>query len=332
MNKEYVAAVAKIRALENRLINLNKLSRMVEATDVPSALRELQDTDYAESLALVREEENFEIIITHQLEQTYKLVLEISEYSELVKCFLFLKDFHNLKVAFKEKYGNVEGSLYYLKPSSIEIEKLKKIVSEGNYLQLPFPFREIARKIEDIFGQTQHPQDIDLVVDKKTFEYALNVSKENKNKFVENIFIYQIDLNNIRTFIRVKLLAKDKQYFKKLFLEGGRIEMDKFMEIFEGSFDDLTKIVEFKDYYSVVSEGIEYYKKYGDFSFLEKKFDDFIIKYVKPQKMVTFGIEPLIAYLIAKETEAKNIRNVIIGKFNLLPAKVVHSRLRELYV
>ncbi|GAI62431.1 unnamed protein product, partial [marine sediment metagenome] len=66
----------------------------------------------------------------------------------------------------------------------------------------------------------------------------------------------------------------------------------------------------FKDYYGIVKDGIENWKKSGSFSFLEKLFDDYLLNFVKKAKYISFGIEPLIGYLVAKEMEVKNLRTV----------------------
>lgn len=47
---------------------------------------------------------------------------------------------------------------------------------------------------------------------------------------------------------------------------------------------------------------------------------------------MAFGIEPLIAYLIAKEHEVKLIRIIMIGKINQLSMDLISERLREPYV
>ncbi|HEX30202.1 TPA: V-type ATP synthase subunit C, partial [Candidatus Poribacteria bacterium] len=54
--------------------------------------------------------------------------------------------------------------------------------------------------------------------------------------------------------------------------------------------------------------------------------------YIRPAKYVAFGIEPLIAYLIAKEHEVKLIRIIMIGKINQLSMDSISERLREPYV
>ena len=70
----------------------------------------------------------------------------------------------------------------------------------------------------------------------------------------------------------------------------------------------------------------------GNFSLIEKLFDEYVLNYVKKAKYITFGIEPLIGYFFAKKTECINIRNIITGKINRLPSDVIKQRLRKTYI
>ncbi len=54
--------------------------------------------------------------------------------------------------------------------------------------------------------------------------------------------------------------------------------------------------------------------------------------HAKEAKRVNFGPEPIIAYIIAKETEIKIIRIIMVGKINKVATEVIRERLRELYV
>ena len=50
-----------------------------------------------------------------------------------------------------------------------------------------------------------------------------------------------------------------------------------------------------------------------------------------PAKYIALGPEPVIAYLMAKETEIKNLRIIFTGKINRLPENTIRERLREAY-
>jgi V/A-type H+-transporting ATPase subunit C len=56
------------------------------------------------------------------------------------------------------------------------------------------------------------------------------------------------------------------------------------------------------------------------------------MKLIRDAKYVTFGPEPILAYIYAKESEIKNLRIIMVGKINNIPSEVIRERLREVYV
>lgn len=65
---------------------------------------------------------------------------------------------------------------------------------------------------------------------------------------------------------------------------------------------------------------------------LEKLIDNYIMNMMRDAKIIPFGVEPVIAYIYAKETEIKIIRIIMVGKLNNIAAEVIRERLRDIYV
>ena len=59
--------------------------------------------------------------------------------------------------------------------------------------------------------------------------------------------------------------------------------------------------------------------------------DNYLISFLKRAKYVVFGLEPVVAYLLARENEVKMIRMIMIGKLNGLATDLLRSRLRDIY-
>ena len=53
---------------------------------------------------------------------------------------------------------------------------------------------------------------------------------------------------------------------------------------------------------------------------------------VNKAKYTAFGIDPIIAYYVARDAEIKTVRIVLSAKINNLPADVIRERVRTLYV
>jgi V/A-type H+-transporting ATPase subunit C len=68
------------------------------------------------------------------------------------------------------------------------------------------------------------------------------------------------------------------------------------------------------------------------FTALERLLDNALMEYAKGAKYISFGIEPLAAYLIAKEGEMRTVRIAMTGLIQGLSREMMAERLRETYV
>ncbi|HBF8938183.1 TPA: V-type ATPase subunit, partial [Clostridioides difficile] len=68
------------------------------------------------------------------------------------------------------------------------------------------------------------------------------------------------------------------------------------------------------------------------FTVFEKLCDDYLMEYVRGAKFKPLTLEPLIAYLYAKESEIKTIRIILTSKLNNIDADTIKERLRDAYV
>lgn len=88
----------------------------------------------------------------------------------------------------------------------------------------------------------------------------------------------------------------------------------------------------YTDYHRAVSTGLEHFKKSGSLFVLEREIDNHLLEVVKKAKYKVFGIEPLMGFSFAKETEIKIIRLILIAKrFHVRPEEI-KARLRLPYV
>ena len=85
------------------------------------------------------------------------------------------------------------------------------------------------------------------------------------------------------------------------------------------------------DIHKAIDEGGEAMIKEGTFTNLEKLCDDALMEFVKQAKYITFGLEPMIAYLISRQMEIKCIRILMGRKAVGTDPQVIRERMRETY-
>ena len=164
------------------------------------------------------------------------------------------------------------------------------------------------------------------------FRHMLDIAKEIQNRFVENYVRSQIDLTNVKSLIRVKKQNKDRKFLKEVLIEGGNTDKDNLISLLMDNVESIAGKLSYADYIEPLRLGVEDYIKTGSLNSLEKLTDDYIVKIMKDAKYVSFGPEPVIAYIFAKENEIKLIRIIMVGKINGIDGEVIRERLRENYV
>ncbi len=327
----YAYAVGRTRALETRLLDRARFERMIDASSADDALKVLGESAYANAVAEMSEVHDFESILAAELRETFDLILKISPKPELIAMMTLRYDVHNLKVLFKSKYLGIKSDLL-IPIGSLDLDKLEVAVNEDDYRDLPEKLRLTAEKISEDFLVNRDPQVIDLLLDQVLYDQLISLARENGIQFLEGMFVRQVDLINLKSLIRVKRMGLNRELLKNILLPHGSIPSDRFTAMLDEPLESLITMLSMSGYADLVSEGVRDWLDKGTASRLEKLSDDFITAYLKAGKWSPFGLEPLVGYLWAKEIEIKNIRLVLVGKINKLPAEAIRERIRDVYI
>ena len=141
-----------------------------------------------------------------------------------------------------------------------------------------------------------------------------------------------IDILNVTTMVRLRETHKPRNFYQKVFLEGGNFDFKYMDSVYEEAYAGLAEKLGPFGFHDLLAIGAEETKKTGKFTELERLADNMKMDYVRDSQLVPFGIEPLVGYLTAKEMEVKNLRIVLTGKIAGTPDEVTRERLRETYV
>ncbi len=327
----YAYAVGRVRSLETRLLDRSRLERMIDAASAEESIKVLAESDYAGAVGELADLHDFEQLLAAESKNVFNTVLKMSPSPELIGILALRYDVHNLKVLFKEKYLGLKSDLL-IEAGTLDPVKLQYAVNEDDFRDLPKELRRAAEKISEEFLLSRNPQLIDVALDQVLYSQLLAGAADNKSSFLTGLFSRQIDLINIRTLIRVKRMGFDREFLCKILLPGGMLAVDRFTSLIDEPFEALITALAMTDYAGLVSEGVRDWIDRGSASRLEKLSDNYISAYLKKGKWTPFGPEPLICYLWAKEMEIKNIRLILVGKINKLPAEAIRERLRDGYL
>lgn len=328
---QFVQVVPRLKALETRLLDKAKFDRMIDASSAQEVLKVLQETEYANVMHSVKRAEDYEVILSSELKRVYQFIYNISPVKELVDVMATKYDYHNLKVLLKEKFLNKDFSKMIIDVGKVNASKLKYAVDNEHYRDLETIMRKSIEEVVVDFASNRDPQRIDIIFDKYMFQEMVRISNNIGDKFLEKYLKSLIDLTNIRTLLRVKKQNKGREFFLSVIIEGGTIDKDRFLILLNDSVENIPGKLSYTNYAEVLKMGIEAYSRNGSVNIFEKLSDNYIMELMKSAKYISFGIEPLIAYVYAKESEIKIIRIIMVGKLNNIAGEVIRERLRDSY-
>ena len=275
--------------------------------------------EYVSAVAVVRSMENslltyndFEQLINARNQNEFDTLLlsknnsSLSEVWEMLKTFapdsreleimLYQNDFSNLKAVLKAMISNKEPDSYFIQPSNISLETLKEAFQTKNSDILPDYMRETAETAYELLTRTLDGQLTDILIDTATLMTMQKASKDFGGEFIQKY------VQLITAFADIKVAYRcSKIQVSKDFMESAICGSDA----------------------EVLKENPELFERYCD---------NLIMEFAEDAQMKAFGIEPLIAYFIAKETELKNIRIISVCREMGLEKKQIIERLRKSYV
>ena len=329
---DYIQAVTRTRVLETRLLSRAVIERMVDAKDMEEVFKILGETEYANVMRGVTRVEDYENILSSELKRVYELMYEMSKDKVVVDLLVLKYDYHNLKVMFKEKVLGTDLSDMYVPISTTDFQRLKTDYLTGNLKYLEPRIREALEEVERDYNENKDPQRIDILFDRYYFNHLYELAKETDIPLFIKYVKDSIDFTNIRTLIRVKKQKKDMKFLEEVLLPNGNIGIDELVLSLNEPIEVIISKYRSYDISPEVKKGLEIYQNTSRLSEFERLMDDYLMELNKPSKYVNFGPEPIFSYIIAKETEVKILRIIMVSKVNKLSPEDIRERLRDLYV
>ena len=132
MDKNYLYAVANIRANELSLLSRADIDALIDAPDYKTALTLLDGKGYDTSFG-----SDYSAMLDGETEKTWSLIKSVAPNAEALDIFIVKNDFQNLKAVLKSEKTGEDAEKYLVSPSVIPKELLLKAVKERDFT----PFR-----------------------------------------------------------------------------------------------------------------------------------------------------------------------------------------------
>ena len=324
----FAHSIARIKAMENRLLNRAKLDSLIDASDFSDSIKMIQDTQYGEYVASA----SYESGLKRALEDVYMNMYNIIPVHEVIDVLAVRYDGHNIKSILKGKFSGFDISSILINIGTIEVESLKQLILDENYNNIPDIVIKTVQKAISTFSGTGDPQDIDLIVDKGVYEYAMEIAKNSKYDYLVEFVKLNIDITNLKTFIRIKAQEKSIEFLDKVFIDGGTLGYNLFSSFINESLERFSDKLSYSNFSKWSDQGIAEYIRNGDLGSIDRYGDNYILDHIKKSKFISLGTEPIIAYIYARENEIRALRIILTGKKSKVHPEKIRERMRDVYV
>lgn len=321
---DYLAISARIRAMENRLLNRERLDRIIEARDDQEARKVLVECGYPEVAGA-----GLEQVLARVREETVKDLSSAVPGEPGLEMFKLKYDYHNAKTILKAQVMGADAQRLLLKGGRYDPEGLLTGWQQEQLSGCGDDFRRAMEQAAAVLKETRDPQQADLLLDRAMYAEMGKLARQRRSSYLEGYVKLLIDAANLRTAVRVYRMDKEDDFLRQVLLEGGNISVQSIAsaraegiaDVFQsGGLGEAAKLGA-----SLVKPGS------GALTAFEKACDDAITKYLAGSRMIPFGEQVVIGYLYAKEAELTAVRTVFAGRAAGLDADTIRRRLRESY-
>jgi V/A-type H+-transporting ATPase subunit C len=313
--------VGRVRALETQLLDNARIERMLDADDPQELLRILQDTPYGVYVSDLSGPLDFERMLGSESKRSFELFSELCLNPRFEAILRAKYDFHNLKVMLKSSVAEQDFSYALLDLGTLGADDLKDIFTREDYASLASHLQSAVERGIEAYYEKRDPQRLDLAVDRAMYGYLTGTSVT--NTFLRSYYRLEIDLTNLSTLVRLKVLERE-DLLRYAVLDGGFLRIEDY---FGDSLESLPERLFVTPYYFILREGLAQLKSADSFARLERLADEFLYGFLSLASRVDLGPEPLLAFLLKKLYEIKILRMVLVGVLNRAPKEMMRERI-----
>jgi len=321
----YAYPTAKVRVLELSMISRSTFVDMANANSFADAAELLSGTDYA--IDPKADSAQIESMLRQRRTETRQLFVDLMEHREIVNFLRAREDFTNMRLAIRRVVTEKPLGLDYSNEGNVPAEEFEEIFEQENYERLPDYLQTGVEAAVLGYYENKDIRRIDYELDRVEAAWRVEQAANHKLTFMTSLVRIRIDLDNIRTMLRLKMADREEE--TNFFLSGGFVDTDKFVQGLETGYEAIGQLFYATPYYELLEASIPYLRNEQSFLKLEKECEDYVKGFLKTSRSIAAGPQPVVAYFLLKEGEIRTVRMVLTGKRNGLSSKLILDRLGE---
>jgi len=352
---QFAYAVGRVRVMEKLLIDKATMYRLLEEP-LPGVCRILEEKgyppagDYCGSIPESGDEAfispAFADLKDTLLARTFHELKDLSNDSNITKLLPLRYDCLNLAWVMKSKAIS-EPVPRLFNCGTVEPEKLLYMIEQDG-AGLKGCLKYVYKELSKLVNEEASPRLIGSKATACYWRHFLNIARSEKLPFLRELAVLHIDGINLSTFARLKS-SKNAQLsilLEELVPAPARTN-DKGPNLWEPSNMEHYPASWYRRLWGEPIESLATslagtrYDKVGAaaasgerFSgqIFDRELDNLVAKHIREARMATFGIEPILAFGIARELEITNLKILIGGRAVGLDKDIILEELRYSYV
>lgn len=324
---DFLHASSRLKVIEKKLLTRRQLLQMIDAQTIEEAYKIANDAGIGANIPV----EEYERALQENLRETYRFLDTLSGETGVLDLFRYEYDALNLKILIKAHAMGRDASGQLVDLGMVPAAVLCEELREMDFERLHPLLAEAAAEATDTLARTRDPQQVDLIVDRALMAATLRKAGEYDNAFLHKIVRCRIDLVNLRSLVRAKKMDRDIAFLRQILIPGGSLEAGEMETAFLGGSDAVVGYIEATPYGAWLEPALADIRGGGSLSAFERLCDNYLVHILHDTRWIPFGIELVIAHLLAKESEIKAVRTVLASRMAGVAPELIKERLRETY-
>lgn len=331
MARSYGYTVARLKAMENRLLDGSDFARLADSPTLEAALKTLTETGYGAAFAELKNPLAFDSAIDSHLADTYAELKTFVPDEELIVLSRLLYDIHNAKTVLKGRVlANRGGSrrLDLLTPlGNMDTDALTLALEGDEFSLMSWGLGEGLRRAYEALESGDDFKVFEREVDRLYYTRLVELARELDQPLVTQWAQARIDGDNLKTLLR---LSRHADMDVKVYLAPGGILSPATLQGLVGEpVENWNRVLSTTDWAALLApfaEGGDFGAKLGAF---ERELDDYLTALLDPARYDPFGPANVTRYLWAKEMEVKNLRLILVSLANGVEKERIREVLRR---
>ncbi|KAF0208726.1 MAG: V-type H+-transporting ATPase subunit [Actinobacteria bacterium] len=321
--QRYGFAVGKVRVLQTRIFGAGTYERLLDAPTFSEQMRVVSDTIYGRYLEDAKSADDVEDGLERALDDFYRFLDDANLPDAVVRFFRVRYDYANVRAILKARALGVstEGMVVGLGTVSTE-------VVTGPVAGLPPFLGDIVWALTPVAGESWvGAEAIDATVEAALFADLVHTAHASKSSTLRELAALTVDVANARSAVRAHRRGVPAGVLAGMLHGGGAIKVADIEAAYELPFDEFIEVLAA----SRALKGVTADELAADGG-LDVVLDNLVARFVRRVRVVPFGPEPVIAYVMAREAEVVAVRTLLIGRLAGLDREALRRRLRDLSV